>query len=239
MNPTPKRCFSQQRWDGPDRWCDFYDTLAPPWNTQPEAGTQETIKFWSKHAPDCVKKFTASTQDSYTTWRESFIANVHTVDVPPQQKAAMLRHYLDETNPRIKQVLAVLSTNADGYRDAIDQLETMFGGTSRYVNEQMQKIHALPNIHKGEFIRLEAMVHTLGVYKREMKKIGKPFEYQSAWLFWEVFGKLDPAMSQSFCKWCRTNMVEKDMDTLLAWLDMKCVNQRESYALSQRPKEGQ
>jgi hypothetical protein len=216
---------------------EFQASLPRPWNIVPSPGSAGVFKLWAKHASDNVKTFTGLASDSYSLWRDSFIDNIHSLDLPAVTKATFLRRVLDSKHSRLLHVRKLLKSTRAGYKAAIIELERMYGGEQRMVNELMDAIRLLPVIRETEFLRLEKMVQTIEYYEAEMIGMDRSAELSTAWLYAELHSKMDTPLAYAYVKWATDNEQERTVATMLVWMRRKCDDAREVYVMNNRQRQ--
>ncbi len=208
----------------------FYLSLPPPWDVVPQktgTSTNELVKM----AMNTLPKFDGD-KSGYLEWRGGFISCVHVAQVNIQYKIMLLRNSIKPDTTELKELLKSFVYSPEGYKQAVTELEEMYGGEEARLLVRQEAILSLPGLKEGDYKNLLAMRTRLGTYLLEGQALGSG-NAESLGLFAAIMGKIDKVFGLKYCRWVEEGARRKGLQSLLLWLKEQVAHHRamEQYAV--------
>ncbi len=193
----------------------YYLSFPPPWNVLPQAmGT--TVGELLKVAPSALPRFNGERR-AYLAWRSAFIPCVHLTTVNLSYKVMLLRSSMETTSPRMQEFVQSILCTPEGYREAVRQLESRYGGEENQLITRYEELLALPVLKEGDFQTLEALATRLQTYLLEWGATGVG-DAESLALFTSLMGRIDRRFGRRYIHWVEDRGRDRGLRSLHVWL---------------------
>ncbi len=138
---------------------DFYASLPPPWNVQPDTVGKYSDEFsrMTKFIKDAgndgerLVKFDGD-ENKYFVWRPLVITGIHQRNLSLKDKYnTLMRTLKRDSDALIDGLLGITDPTPENYKNLIELLETNYGGPDRAYNHAMEKIRKLKKFDPDNF----------------------------------------------------------------------------------------
>ncbi len=207
INPfDPNRCSQ-----GPD----YYLSFPPPWNVLPQAQATPVSELL-KLAPHALPKFNGD-RKAYLSWRSAFIPCVHLTTANLSFKVMLLRSTMLPEGARMKEFIRSIICTPEGYREAVRQLESRYGGDENRLLSRQEELLSLPILKEGDFRTLEALETRLQTYLMEWRSYNAG-DAESLTLFTTLMSRIDRRFGRRYVYWAEERRRDRGLGSLQAWL---------------------
>ncbi len=197
---------------------DFFRQLHYPWNTVPAPTSTRITDF--RKLEGLAPKFRGEPA-MYATWRAMFIHNIHLTNTDTNWKATVLMNCLDNTCPRLQDIIAGLDPSPAAYARAITRLERAFGHPLGLKGQRKRELDQISFVREHDFRTLEKFYYKLDDYIQQLEGLDRGREALEDNFFEELFVKLDRRLARAFQTWHASHYPQNAYTafTLLAWLE--------------------